>query len=136
MPALRNYALFISHAWSYSSEYDRLVEMLKTAPYFQCSNCSVPRCDPLEARSARVLEQKLHNQIRPAHCVLILSGMYVSYSDWIQREIDIANRMNKPIIGIRPWGSERVPAAVQQSAIDIVGWNTVSIINAIRRYSI
>lgn len=110
--------------------------MLKAAPNFKHSNSSVPEHDPLKAKTDRELEAKLYNQIRPAQSVLILGGMYVAHSKWIQKEIDIANSMGKPIIGIRPRGSEMVPVAVKNSAKELVGWNTPSIVDAIRRNSL
>jgi len=58
--------------------------------------------------------------------------MYVSYRYWIQKEIDIALEMGKPILGIMPWGSLRIPQAVQDAADEIVGWSTSSIVTAIR----
>jgi hypothetical protein len=62
--------------------------------------------------------------------------MYVAYSDWIQTEIDIALEMGKPILGIVPWGSQRIPQAVQDVAEEIVGWNTDSIVGMIRQIAI
>ena len=76
--------------------------------------------------------EALKKQIRPVNCVLIISGMYVAYSYWIQAEIDFANLIDKPIIGIKPWGSEQIPLAVQEAAIEMVGWNTSTNIGAIR----
>ena len=133
MPSLRLYNLFISHAWTYNAEYYRLVGKLKEYPNFRCRNYSVPEHDPLAARSTRSLAQALNRQIRPVHCVLIISGMYVSHREWIQHEIDLAVRYEKPIIGILPWGSQRIPSVVTDAATEIVGWRTDSIVSAIRR---
>lgn len=129
MPNLRNYNLFISHAWDYNDDYYRLVKFLDAAPNFKWKNLSVPRHDPLVTDR---LQYELRAQMRDAHAFLILSGMYVAHSDWIEFEIDFAARIGRPIIGIRPWGSERVPAAVQNAATEIVGWNTDAIVRAIR----
>lgn len=129
MPELRPYPLFISHAWKHNDEYYSLVKMLDEAPNFKWRNCSVPEHDPLEGD----LQEGLRKQIRPASIVLILAGMYATYSDWIEFEIQFANQSGKPIVGIEPWGSERIPTAVQQAAIVMVGWNTASIVSAIRR---
>jgi len=67
--------------------------------------------------------------------VLILAGMYAAHSDWIQFEIEFSQLLSKPIIGVRPWGAERVPQAVQDAAAEIVGWNTDSIVSAIRKHA-
>lgn len=140
MPVLHDYHLFISHAWNYGGDYDRVVDLLNKAPNFSWSNYSRPRenpiIDPKVSCTNAELYEKLKNQIRPTGCVLVLSGMYTAYSKWIQKELDYAVLLGKPIVGIKPWGNERVPTAVSDVADTIVGWNTSSIVDAIRKYSI
>lgn len=135
MPPLERYHLFISHAWQYDADYHRLVNLLENAPRFEWRNYSVPEHDPLEANSIHKLSAALKSQIRPVSVVLIISGMYVNYREWIQYEIDVALHYAKPIIGIRPWGSERIPKGVQSVADVMVGWNTNSIVAAIKKYT-
>ena len=136
MPELKRYRLFASHAWHRSDDYLRIFEFLDNANNFIYANHSVPMDNAFDGLSHSQLEEQIRNQIRPVQCVIILSGIYVSYSSWIQFEIDFAKSLSKPIIGIRPWGSERMPTAVQQAANIIVGWNTNSIVDAIRTYSL
>lgn len=136
MPRLKTYDLFISHAWRDDDDYNRLVNLLLAASLFKWRNYSVPQHHPLDASSAPFLRQALDRRIRPVNAVLIISGMYVNYRDWIQYEMKLAQHYNKPIIGIRPWGAERIPVAVQQSAAAMVGWNTRSIVRAVRNYAI
>lgn len=137
MPALKQYRIYISHAWDYSGEYYRFVNLLDNAPYFNWANYSVPEDDPLHnARSKRAIRQGLANHVRPVHIVVVLSGMYAAHSDWIQEEMDMAAGMNKPIIGIVPWGIQRTPVAVQEAALEMVGWNTSSILSAVRRHAL
>ncbi len=133
MPPLHRYRIFISHAWRYNAEYYRLIDRLDEAPNFLYANYSVPKHDPADANNNSKLKEQLRRQIRPVEVVIILGGMYVAYSDWIQFEIDFAKSLGKPILGIRPWGAERMPQAVQDAADEIVGWNTPTIVRAIRR---
>lgn len=58
--------------------------------------------------------------------------MYAAHSDWIEYEINEAVRMGKYIIGVKPWGQERTPQIMQDNADTIVGWNSSSIITAIK----
>jgi hypothetical protein len=134
-PKLKTHNTFISHAWAYNEDYYRLVKMLNEAPDFGWKNYSVPEHDPLHQRTKKDLEQALYDQIRSTSVVIVLAGMYVTHREWIQKEIDIALEMNKPIIGIRPWGSERIPRDLQDVAKEIVGWNTSSIVTAIKRWA-
>lgn len=131
MPTLRNYKIFISHAWAYDGDYYRIESFLQQAQNFVWTNLSVPKHDPLS--TAEQLTTQLNNQMRPADVFLILAGMYVSHSAWIQYEINFARRIGRPIIGIAPWGSTVTPKAVTDGADEIVGWNSASIVSAIRR---
>lgn len=140
MPQLKTYDLFISHAWRYNEDYYRLVNLLNGAPNFKWRNYSVPEHDPVldpdDEQDAKILTAELDGQIKPVNCVLIISGMYVTHSKWIQTEINIAQKYGKPIIGIKPRGQERIPVAVSSVAKEMVGWNTDSIVSAIRKHSL
>lgn len=129
------YNLFISHSWSYSDAYEKLVRLLDTKPYFTYKNYSVPQNDPIHhAYYDYQLKAAIKSQMQPASCVLILAGVYATYSKWINIEIDLANSMGKKIIAIQPWGAKKTSTVVKNNADVIVGWNTDSIVNAIRGY--
>lgn len=128
----RIYNLFISHSWTYGDTYDKLVSMLNDAEGFKFKNYSVPKNDPIHnAGTEKELAQAIENQIVMASAVLILAGVYSTYSKWINKEIEIAKRLQKKIIAIEPWASEKNSAVVKDNADKIVGWNTSSIVKAI-----
>ncbi len=139
LPALRRrYQLFISHAWDYRSDYERLVELLNGYPFFEWDNLSVPVDQPLATllelpRSHRYLVRQLDERISKADCLLALAGMYVAHRGWIQSEIEAAKDFHKPVIAVEPRGSERFPDALALVADERVGWNSTSIISAIQR---
>lgn len=128
------YNLFISHSWAYSDAYERLVGLLDSKEKFLYKNYSVPKDDPIHnAKNDRELKEAIRNKIVPTSCVLILAGVYSSYSKWIDIEIQLANEMGKKIIAIEPWGSEKTSKKVKDSADVVVKWNTDSIVSAIRK---
>lgn len=133
--------IFISHAWKYGAEYDRLVNLLDSAVDFTYRNYSAPKDNPLKNLDSTSSKNEIEvanaivRKIRPVGCVLVISGMYTAYSKWMKFEIDVAKSMGKPIIGIEPWGSEKTPLAVSRAANEIVKWNTNSIVSAILKYS-
>lgn len=133
MPRLRLYSLFICHDWEYSDDYYRVCQFLERAPNFNWEDLSVPEHDPLDTDD--MLEKNLRDQIRPADVMLVLAGMYTAHSAWMDWEMSFARRIGKPIIGIRPWGNVQVPIVVQQNATEIVGWNTSSMVDAIRYHA-
>ena len=118
MPALRTYRVFISHAWTYSDDYYRIVQLLENAPNFLSHNYSVPEHDPLDTEDD--LAEGLKKQIRPVQIVIILAGMYVNHSKWIEFEMDFADQIDKPMIGVKPWGQKRVPREVQNRVKEMV----------------
>jgi hypothetical protein len=131
------YNLFISHSWSYSDAYNKLTSLLDNANYFTYKNYSVPKDDPIHnANNDKELYEAIKQQIRYASVVIILAGVYSSYSKWIDKEIKIAEELGKPILAIEPWASDKTSLKVKNAADKIVKWNTDSIIRAIRDLSI
>lgn len=136
MPQLKKRMVFISHAWQYDAHYNKVVEWLNSAPNFSWSNCSVPSTNTLPDTTSKGLSLGLTRQINPAQVVLILGGMYAAHSEWIEYEISEAKRLKKIIISITPWGQQRVPQIVQDaSTCPMVGWNSASVIKAVRDYT-
>lgn len=129
------YNLFISHSWSYSDQYNGLVRLLDANPYFSYKNYSVPKNDPIHnAPYQYQLKEAIRRQMQPASCVIIMAGVYSSYSKWINIEIELAKEMGKRIIAVEPWGSMHTSAVVKNAAHEVVGWNTTTVIRAIRGY--
>ena len=71
-----------------------------------------------------------------ASCVLILAGVYATYSKWINIEVQLAQEMGKKIIAVQPWGAERTSSVVKDAATTIVGWNAKSVADAVKQYAL
>ena len=138
MPTLTNYRIFISHSWSYGDAYEKLVGFFNEHPNFQWTDYSVPKDDPIHnAPSSKELYEAIKKQVAPVNCIVILAGVYSTYSSWINKEIEIAkNVYSKPIVAIEPWASERTSKLVKENADVIVKWQGSSIVKAIRDHSI
>ena len=128
--------LFISHSWSYFEQYNRLVNLLDEQTYFNYQNYSVSKEDPIhDAGTTNDLRDAIKRKMGPCGIILILAGVYATYSKWINIEVDLAKNefsTPKPIIAIEPWASEKTSSKVKEAADRIVKWNTDSIVNAIR----
>lgn len=138
MPALKTYRLFISHSWAYGDAYEKLVKFFNEHPNFSWMNYSVPKDDPIhQADNDTQLYNAIKAQIAPVNCVLMLAGVYSSYSKWINKEITISKSdYNKPIIAVQPWAAERTSQIVKDNADEIVKWQSKSIVDAIRKHAI
>lgn len=130
------YRIFISHSWTYSTHYDKVEEFLQKegVEYY---NHSVPKDDPVHTNGTdKELREKIDAKIRGCSCVIILAGVYATYSKWINIEIELAQNYGKPIIAVQPWGAERTSTVVKDAANVIIGWNAKSVANAVREYAI
>lgn len=125
--------LFISHSWAYGTNYDSLINKLRGRPYFKFSDYSVPKNDPIHTSGTdKELNAAIDRKMKPCGVIIILAGVYATYSKWINKEIKIAQQYGKPILAIEPWASEKTSKVVKDAANKIVKWNTEPIIAAIR----
>ena len=134
---VKSYNLFISHSWAYGDAYDKLVKILEDANYFYFRNHSVPKNDPIHhAPNQTALRNAIRDKMTGCHAILMLAGVYSTYSKWINEEIDLSKRgftSPKPIVAIEPWGSKRTSKVVKNRSDIIVSWNTNSIVSGIRK---
>lgn len=86
--------------------------------------------------SDKQLSDAIEAKVKGCSCVIILAGVYATYSKWINKEIEMAQKYRKPIIAVQPWGAERTSSVVKNVADVIVGWNAKSVANAVREYAI
>ena len=130
--------VFISHSWSYSEHYERLVEWIfeeswsvqGTQIVFQ--DFSVPKDDPIHyARTDRELQAAIFAEISRANVIVIPTGMYANHSKWIRKEIDGAKLYRRPILAVNPWGQERKSSVVRDAADDYCGWSKQSVVDKI-----
>lgn len=108
----KTYYLFISHSWDYSEHYDQIKQWLNEDS-ISWKDYSVPVDNPIDTNKKKELKEKLTSKISLSSAIIVISAMYATYSEWIDYEIDEAVRMGKVIIGIKPWGQERVPVKLK-----------------------
>lgn len=127
--------IFISNCWDYKDQYYTVEKWIDDSD-IDWQNMSIPAHDPKDVSTNAELEEKIDNNIRNSSLFIILSGMYVSQTNrkWIDKELDIAVKYNKIIIGVKPWGNDNIPSEVQANANEIVNWNSKSLINVIKKY--
>jgi hypothetical protein len=126
--------IFISHAWRYSEDYDRLMSMLKQIPHLNFRIHSAYRYDTLHPGNPGdkiILLEQMEQQILSANCVLVITRMHFFFRDWIQWTMDYAKKHNKPIIGIKSPGVGDIPDDISNKAHVMVNWDIEKIIQEI-----
>ena len=122
---MKSYNLFISHSWNYASDYRKLIALLETRGYFKFRNYSV------ESDLPKNDWEEISRNIKWCSVVIVIAGVYASYSPSIREEIRLAKLHLKPTLAIIPWGSQRA-TGLRNECDRVVNWNTASIVSAIR----
>ena len=126
------YRLFVSHSWNYSDNYNKVIDFIRKQKIV-FYNHSVPKNDPINTNGTDLqLKNAIEAKMKGTSCIILLAGLYARYSKWINKEIEIAQLYNKPIIAIEHWGSERTSEVIKKKANRIVKWNGSLIASAIR----
>lgn len=129
--------VFISHAWKHSGHYETLADWIFNINWtigqssLDFRNYSVPKDNPIHDANDEQLKAAILKQIAMSHVIVIPTGMYVNYSNWIQKEIDGSVNYKKPILAVNPWGQQRSSCIALNSASSLVGWNKKSVVNEI-----
>ncbi|WP_071994736.1 TIR domain-containing protein [Candidatus Synechococcus spongiarum] len=94
---------------------------MKQSHGFVFKDYSVPQNNPIHnAENDAQLQQAIKNQMSPCSAVIVLAGVYATYSRWINKEIDLAKGgfiKPKPVIAVRPWGNQGISQKVRNAAV-------------------
>ena len=130
--------VFISHSWTYSDHYNKLAKWIFEKSWkfgqdpIKFCDFSVPKHDPIHnAPTKSQLRDAIYAKIYRSHVIVIPTGMYTHYSEWIRKEIDGSLAYSKPILAVDPWGQKRSSSVVKSAADKSVGWNSDSVISGI-----
>lgn len=127
------YKVFISHSWKYVDDLKRLQKLLNQRGYFKVEFKEASPDNPIQSERNKYIRLELSHRIKESDVVLGIAGVYASYSEWMEWELNKAIENNVPIIGVIPWGQINISRVVANRAKEIVRWNTESIVAAIRR---
>lgn len=127
------YTIFVSHSWDYVADLMSLRKMLNNRGYFNVEFVETPPHDPINSTNSHYIKTKIKENIRKADVVIGLAGIYATYSEWMTWELDTAIALDRPILGVVPWGQQNVSSVVRNRANMVVRWNTESIVAAIRQ---
>lgn len=130
--------VFISHSWKYDDHYKTLREWIFDGSWnvnqvpLQFYDYSIPKDNPIHnAPNSGALQNAIYTEIQKSHVIVIPMGLYSTYSQWIQKEIDGARAYRRPILAVNLWGQERKSSVVAEAATEVVGWNKKPVVNGI-----
>jgi hypothetical protein len=129
--------IFITHAWRYHQDWKYLVDLLNTHGARAWRNFSLPWYDPaLDPRTdkgGQMVRWNLESQIIPVHAVVLLASVLSEPGTrkWLDYELEMARKHNKPVIAVPPWGESAVSPQVSALADTVVDWDAPALFTAI-----
>ncbi len=138
MERTQNYDIFITHAWRFHDDWVKFSDLMNTIPSLAWRNFSLPWHDPAVSPNTEVggrfIRDFLESQIMPAHVMILLVGVFEirSARRWVDMEVEMAKKHNKPIIGIPAINKEIMPPEVSEMCDAICGWDGEQIVTSMR----
>lgn len=135
------YDIFITHAWRYHEDWSKISEMLDSLMGTSWRNFSLPWHDPAMDPNSEVggkfIRDFLETQIIPVRGVIFLSGVYAvkSARRWLDLELEMARKHNKPVIGLPAIGATTVTPELAGLCDRCVGWDAALVIQALDEFS-
>jgi len=131
--------IFIAHGWEYNEYIQKLIDALDRAGEFddQFAYINYGEFDkniPKE-NNAENLEEIIKGQIDNSAVVLVLTDLYREYKDWIDRELELAKEMNKPVILIRSYENRVSPSHLEEAADEVIVFDPEEILKEVKNYA-
>lgn len=122
--------IYISNSWIEINNKARnmLVDLLHNKNFFYST-------EYLVEHNLKLLSEdweKIESKIKDANVVLITAD-FNSNKNQLIKELDLAKKYQKPIIAVRSYGSIDTSTFAREYANEVVSYNSISIVNAIRQ---
>ena len=127
----RSRNVFVSHFNEDEVNIQRLKYLLATKGYL-LKNSSIDSTKPNAANNPEYIKRLLRDRISWAGTFVCLIGPHTHEREWVDWEIEQANRQGKRIVGVYIDGARNsdVPENFEKYGDAIVGWTSEKIIDA------
>lgn len=125
--------VFISHVHEDDDGLDKLKDLLNRGG-LTIRDSSINSNNPNDARSPDYIKTGiLAPQIQWASTLLVYITPKTEASEWVNWEIEYAEKLGKRIVGVYAHGANEcdIPEALEKYADDVRGWQSAGIIDAI-----
>jgi hypothetical protein len=127
---IRVYAV---HGWHRDEDYARLFEYMESADNFFYKAVSDPDARSLTGEGVAQRRTLINDQLKLAECVVCPAGTWERFNDWARYTLDAARSMDLPVVAVEHFGPKNMDLRLKGYTAEIVGWDSRSIVDAIRR---
>ena len=124
---------FVSHIHEEENDVPRLKNLMAQHG-MTARNYSITSDKFNNAKNEHYIKtQILGPQIEQCSVLIVTVAPGTKDSEWVNWEIEYANKLGKRIVGVWQWGAKNceLPEALEKHADAVVGWNGESIIDAV-----
>jgi hypothetical protein len=127
---IRVYAV---HGWQRDEDYARLFEYMESADNFYYKAVSNPDEKSPLGEGAAVRRTLIGEALKNAECVVCPAGTWERFNEWARYTLDVARSLDLPVVAIEHFGPKNMDLYLKGYASETVGWDSRSIVDAIRR---
>ncbi|HMB41381.1 MAG TPA: TIR domain-containing protein [Balneolaceae bacterium] len=130
--------IFIAHGWENSQHIHKLTELLDRADTFDKDFAYVNHGNfdksVLQDETLNDLDLAIKEQMTETDVVLVMTDIYYDYTEWIDKEVDLARDLDLPIILIRSYNNRETPSHLEEKADEIVVFDPEEILKEIKNF--
>jgi hypothetical protein len=125
--------LYAVHGWQQDEDYVRLFEYIESADNFFYRALSDPNAQSPKGDGAVARRALINDALTQAECVVCTAGTWDRYNDWARFTVETARSLDVPVVAIEHFGPKNMDIRLKGHAAETVGWDSRSIVDAIRR---
>lgn len=125
--------IYAVHGWTRDEDYARLFEFIESADNFYYRVVLNPDAQSPEGDGVAARRTLIGTALKDAECVVCPAGTWERFNDWARYAIDTARALNLPIVAVEHFGPKNMDPRLKGYAAEVVGWDSRSIVDAIRR---
>lgn len=125
--------LYAVHGWHRDEDYARLFEYIESADNFFYRALSDPDAVSPQGDGVAARRSLISDALKEAECVVCSAGTWERFNDWARYTVESARRLDLPVVAIEHFGPKEMDVRMKGYAAETVGWDSRSIVDAIRR---
>lgn len=125
--------LYAVHGWHRDEDYARLFEYIESADNFFYRALSDPDAVSTQGDGVAARRSLISDALKEAECVVCSAGTWERFNDWARYTVESARRLDLPVVVIEHFGPKDMDVRLKGFAAETVGWDSRSIVDAIRR---
>ena len=123
----------VAHGWIQDDDYSRVIEYLESAENFFYLNLSKPDAPVAGGDNTASRRTAIAEALKEAEAVVCSAGTWDRYQEWARYTLERARELELPVVAIEHFGPREMDLRLKGHADEVVGWDSRSIVDAIRR---